>query len=431
MPFVPIAILGAGLTGLSAALAVQRRGGHCRVFEQAPGVGGHASTVEERGYRFDRTGHLLHLRSEELRADVLGWLDGQCVELERRSVVYSHGVYTRYPYQANTHGLPPAVAYECLLGFLEAREKPERVAKNFEEYCRFNFGEGFSRHFMLPYNERLFGVPLSEITSDWCDRFVPRPKLEDVLAGALGLPDRKLGYNARFLYPRGGIGELPAAMARGVRDLTLRAAPIAIRAARRELVFERELVGYERLVSTIPLPALLDLFDELPPAVRAARERLRASELYYLDVALTGRPKKDFHWAYVPEPRFPFYRVGQYTAFSPALAPPGCSSLYVELVQRTRFDLERGMPEVVQGLVELGLITGPSQIEFVRLRHLSHAYVLYDHAHAGALATIEPFLAENRVLSSGRYGGWNYSSMEDALRFGREAAGRALDSGST
>jgi protoporphyrinogen oxidase len=426
MPFVPIAILGAGLTGLSAALALQRRGASCRVFERAAVVGGHASTVEERGYRFDCTGHLLHLRSEELRAEVLGWLDGRCVELERRSVVYSHGVYTRYPYQANTHGLPPAIAYECLLGFLSAREKPERVPKNFEEYCLFNFGEGFSRNFMVPYNERLFGVSLREITSDWCERFVPRPKLEDVLAGAVGLPDRKLGYNARFLYPRGGIGELPAAMARGVRNLALRAAPVAIRAARRELVFERELVVYERLVSTIPLPALLDLFDELPPAVRAAREKLRASELYYLDVALTGPAKKDFHWAYVPEPRFPFYRVGHYSAFSSELAPPGCSSLYVELAARTRFDLERGMPEVVRGLVELGLIAGPSEIAFVRLRHLSHAYVLYDHAHAGALATIAPFLAENGVISTGRYGGWNYSSMEDALCFGREAADRAL-----
>jgi protoporphyrinogen oxidase len=223
---VPVAILGAGLTGLSAALAIERRGGECRVYEQAAGVGGHASTLEEEGYRFDRTGHLLHLRSEALRSDVLEWLDGECLELDRQSVVFSHGVTTRYPFQANTYGLPPEVAYECLLGFFEARSRPGPAPENFEQYCQAHFGAGFCRHFMLPYNERLFGVPLSEITTEWCERFVPRPRLEDVVAGAVGLDDRKLGYNARFLYPKRGIGELSRKMARRARDVRLGGAPL-------------------------------------------------------------------------------------------------------------------------------------------------------------------------------------------------------------
>ena len=32
---------------------------------------------------------------------------------------------------------------------------------------------------MVPYNARLWGVPPTEITSAWCERFVPLPKLED------------------------------------------------------------------------------------------------------------------------------------------------------------------------------------------------------------------------------------------------------------
>jgi hypothetical protein len=31
-------------------------------------------------------------------------------------------------------------------------------------------------------------------------------------------------------------------------------------------------------------------------------------------------------------------------------------------------------------------------------------------------------LTEQRIISSGRYGAWNYSSMEDALLMGRSAA---------
>ena len=108
---------------------------------------------------------------------------------------------------------PPEVAFECLAGFVEAhfaRDKPE--PKNFEEYCLLHFGRGISKHFMLPYNSRLWGVPPSEITSEWCQRFVPLPRLEDVLRGAIGAQPPELGYNTSFLYPELGMGVLSAAL---------------------------------------------------------------------------------------------------------------------------------------------------------------------------------------------------------------------------
>jgi hypothetical protein len=147
---VSIAILGAGLTGMSAAMHLKKRSTPFRIFEKLGHAGGHAITLEEGGYRFDRTGHLMHLRDAEIRADVLRWLKNDWVEVKRRSVVFSHGVYTRYPYQANTFGLPPAIASECLLGFVQAHFRQDKpVPKNFEEFCNIHFGEGISRHFIV------------------------------------------------------------------------------------------------------------------------------------------------------------------------------------------------------------------------------------------------------------------------------------------
>jgi protoporphyrinogen oxidase len=424
---VPVIVLGAGLTGLSASLELTRLGVSHRVLERSGRVGGHATTRDDDGYRFDCTGHLLHLRSDALRAEVLDWLDGDCLDIERKSVVFSHGVYTRYPFQANTLGLPPQIAYDCLMGFVQAQlAQPERPPRNFEEFCLAHFGAGFSRHFLLPYNQKLWGVPPSEIGSDWCTRFVPLPNLSDVIAGAVGLPDPKLGYNARFLYPRRGIGALPEALARRVPAVSFRSAPRLVRAERRELVLEDdEAISYDVLLSTAPLPSLLASFDALPSEVEAARARLRATSLYYLDLAL-GRPlATDFHWAYVPEERYPFYRVGSYSAFSPEMAPRSCSSLYVELASRERPELSTVMPDVVRGLVDMGVITSGSDIAFSRVRRLEYAYVIYDDARASALETIERFLQSVRAISTGRYGAWNYSSMEDALAFGRDAARQA------
>lgn len=418
----PTLILGAGLAGLSAALHLRQAGGEARVIEQAPHVGGHAITVEEAGYRFDLTGHLLHLRDPGMRALVTGLLGERLLAVARRSRVYSHGVYTRYPFQANTFGLPPGVAHECVMGFLQARARPaESEPGDFEAWCRAHFGDGFCRHFLLPYNEKLWGVPAREITAAWCQRFVPVPSVDDVIAGAVGLNDRELGYNASFVYPRGGIGELPAALARAAGPVELGRRPRAIDWRRRRVVLDDEEITYGRLVSTAPLSALGGLLVDLPGEVAGAFGRLRCAGLRYLDVALRVPVRRDLHWVYVPEGRFPFYRVGCYSHFSPDLTPPGGGSLYVELSDR-RADVPGRVPQALAGLVEMGLIGSPDEVAFVRERHLPHAYVLFDHAHAGAVACIEEFLAACGIQSTGRYGRWTYSSMEDALLDGRAAA---------
>jgi protoporphyrinogen oxidase len=424
---VPVAVLGGGLTGLSASLHLGRADVSHRLFEREQVAGGHAVTVEEQGFRFDRTGHLLHLRDPAMLALAHELLPAeQYRKLQRRSAVFSHGVYTRYPFQAHTFGLPPEVAFECVHGFVQAHfaQPASPEPQNFEEFCLRHFGPGISRHFMLPYNSRLWGVPPSEITSEWCQRFVPLPRLEDVLRGAVGANAPELGYNTSFLYPEQGMGSFSAALAART-PVELGRAPERIDLGRRTLRFADDELPFDVLVSSIPLPSLLRLLGDLPAPVAEAARKLRATHLHYFDLGLSRPNANPYHWIYVPESHFPFYRVGCYSHFSDKLAPAGKSSLYVELAERRTINPERALAEVTAGLRTLGLIKSEQDIELWRLRTIEYAYVIYDHHYRAALDVIEPYLAEQRIVSSGRYGAWNYSSMEDALLMGRDAAGRA------
>ena len=64
----PIAVLGAGPAGLTAAQALVRRGRSVVVLEADDAVGGIARTVERDGYRFDLGGHRFFTKSDEVRA---------------------------------------------------------------------------------------------------------------------------------------------------------------------------------------------------------------------------------------------------------------------------------------------------------------------------------------------------------------------------
>ncbi len=428
-----ILIIGAGLAGLSTAFHL---GGRCavRLVEREDRPGGLVVTDEVRGFRFDRTGHLLHLRNPSIRRWILPLMARRLRLVQRRSRIWSHGRYTLYPFQSNTYGLPPAVAEECLLEYLRVREEPPGIRiRSFLDFINVHFGRGFARHFMIPYNRKIWGVHPRDMTSAWCDRFVPIPHLEDVIAGAVGARDRELGYNVEFHYPEGGIGELSDALARAVG----RTVPIEYgtgvtsidRRGRAARLDSGEVVRYEHLVSTLPLPRLVGLLAAPPAPVRRAASRLRCTRLRYLDVALKIPAGTPYHWTYVPSPRIPFYRIGAYSNFSPALVPKGCGSLYVELASRRPIDMKRVMPAVTAHLTQMHLIRKASDILFAIPRGIDYAYVVYDHHYVKSTRQVRGFIEKEGIHSIGRYGGWNYSAMEDALVMGKETAERILAGG--
>lgn len=437
----PVLIVGAGLAGLSCAHHLRRP---WRLVERAAEPGGLARSSVIDGFGFDHAGHWLHLRDPALRSLLFQLLAGAggWLEVERRAIVCTRGVRVPYPFQANTHGLPPEVVRDCVLGFFEAGARaPDGASEpvGFEDFILHHLGAGFAQHFMVPYNRKLWGVPLADLSAAWCGRFVPRPSAAEVVSGAVGLRVEGLGYNAHFLYPaRGGMQALPRAWARSLpRPLELGVQAVALDLPGRRLRTNTgEWIPYEHLVSSLPLPALLDLVEgALPDAVRRARAALRATDVRVVHLGVEGPALWGAHWAYVPDPLHAFYRVGCYSNAVPALAPPGCSSLYVELSRPFAAEhhaLHGGDPmaAVERGLRELGAIGADAHVRVRQILDLPSAYVLFDHAHAEAVPCLLQHLrAEGGIHSIGRYGRWTYGGMEDAMLDGRRTAQR-IDSGS-
>jgi protoporphyrinogen oxidase len=431
MPDTDLLILGAGLAGLSAALHAR---GAYRLVERSDRPGGLCKTDVREGFHFDATGHWLHLRDPDMRRLAEEALPGGWVAVERRAGIWSHRRFTRYPYQVNTHGLPPEVVAENVLGFVEAtlgekgRALREREPANFAEFILRHLGEGFARNFMFPYNAKLWTVHPREMSTAWMGRFVPRPTLEQVVRGALGLEGDAAGYNATFIYPReGGI----EAFVRGLAARLPRAAecdvePVAIDPARKTAQLSSgEEVRWKRLVATIALPDVVRLCGGAPPAVRAAAEALRATTVTYVNVAARDVGAPPFHWVYLPEERYGPYRVGSASAAVPSLAPPGCRSFYVEFSAPGPLEGAAAVRQAVETLLDLGFVRAEADVLFAEARAIPHAYVIYDDAYGGAKAEIVRWLEARDILVAGRYGRWEYSSMEDALLAGRECATKA------
>lgn len=425
-------ILGGGLTGISAALHLSTS---WVLLEKNDRLGGHARTDERDGYFFDKTGHWLHLRdpyTQKLIADLLG---DKMTRVERKARIFSSGALTRFPYQANLHGLPPDVANECLLGFVQSWHTAQTTTlsppANFEEFIHQRFGPGIARHFMIPYNQKLWGVHPREITAEWCSRFVPIPSLADVVRGAVGANPPELGYNTSFLYPRqGGIETMTRALIGAIDpsrgEVRTGVSPDVVDVTTREVLVGAEKIPYDAIVATMPLPKLLERVRGLPADVERAATQLRCTPVRYLNVGTRQPPPADYHWIYVPEEKYPFYRVGIYSNALPSMAPRGLGSLYVELSDRgpaptgaARDALAR---DVAQGLHAAGALASPDDILFADLHELTYAYVVFDDNYYPATELIRGWLESHGIYPRGRYGYWYYNSMEDSILAGREVA---------
>ncbi|MBI4678702.1 MAG: FAD-dependent oxidoreductase [Elusimicrobia bacterium] len=427
-----VLVVGAGLSGLSTACHLDKTSGlDSLVVEARDKVGGMASSETVGGFVFDQTGHLLHLHRPEGRRLVRGLLGRNLAPHRRRSWIHSHGVFTRYPFQANTYGLPARVVAECLADFLETVHWPSPpVADSFRRWCLAQFGRGISRRFMFPYNEKVWRRPLGRITTDWQGPFVPKPKASEVICGAVTDQTRAFGYNATFLYPvRGGIQSLADSLASGLRPGVVRtgARVLSVDLAERvAVVGGLGEVRFERLVNTAPLPAFLSLARPAPAAVLSAAARLRHNTVYCLNIGVARAGVSDKHWIYFPEKRFPFYRVGFASNFSRHVAPHGASSLYIEASRRPEevVSLPRLERRFMAGLKGCGILRSSDRVLARQWLPIEYGYVVYDRDRAPALKTIFAFLRNAKIESIGRYGAWKYSFMEEALLDGKACAER-------
>ncbi len=422
---VETVIVGAGCAGLSAAYNL--RGREFRIFEKNDRPGGLCRTQNFGGYRFDHGGHMLHFKSPGVKAMVKRLMKDNLCEHTRRAHIFSRNVITDYPFQANTYGLPPEVVRDCIVGFVEAliqAEKNPGRPGNFRDWILYHFGDGIARNFMLPFNEKFWRTPLDRITTEWLGWSVPRPSLKEVVNGALGIQGSRFGYNVSFFYPRrGGIEALVRALARRVRNIELNQEAAEVHPNKRRLILESgEEVPYRRIVSTMPLKELVSRLRPCAGSIRDAARGLRHLSVLCVNLGVKGRRVSNSHWVYFPEKKFSFYRAGFYSNLAQAKGQR--QSLVLEITGRPG-ELDGREEELslsaLRDFAGAGFLGEDHEVEYMGWMKIPFAYVIYDRHRARWVPKILDYLERRDIFSIGRYGRWEYSTMEDALKQGGDA----------
>jgi UDP-galactopyranose mutase len=474
-----VAIIGAGPTGLSAAYHL---GEGSLLLEAGDRVGGWCRSIEDNGYTFDYAGHIMFSNDPYVH-ELYGKLLGDNVHWQDREAwIYSHGGYTRYPFQGALYGLPHDVLKDCLIGAIEARMGPlnagaapsaapaqsspsackaesitdccadgiaestaklvdlpkappaaQRQFRNFEEFIYGVWGWGVAKHFAIPYNRKLWTVPLTEMETSWLGGRVPLPDLEGMIEGALRPVPRPQGPNARFGYPlRGGFqalmdGFLPLLQG----DLELDARVTRVIPSRHRLVLaDGATYTYEKLVSTMPLPRLVAIIgDEAPLRVRQAASALQHVSVRCVNLGVARKDLTEKHWIYYPEDTV-FHRIFVQGNASPNNNAPEGFGLTCEIT----YSPHKPLPCEGDALIDLciadcirvGIFNAQDAVVARNQVDMPYAYVVYDHARAANVKLIREWLEEQDIELAGRYSEWEYYNSDHAFLAGRKVASKIL-----
>lgn len=413
-----VIVLGAGLAGLGFA----RHYPGARVFEAEAAPGGHARSHEFAGAWFDRGAHICHSQDK-------AWLDlvGATTPLHEmtKSTVLNHkaGRWFAYPVQNHLFDLPQADREAALADFLAAQDNYRgREPQNYEEWCRFQYGDFLVENFYRLYTKKYWHVPMSELATDWLGGRLLPSQVANIVAGAAGHQEEKQAVFRTFRYPkRGGFFAMHERLADGV-DLRLNKRAVRVDAEKRIVSFaDGTEEAYDALASTIPLPQLAAMVSTAPDDVRAAAGKLRALRQYCVNFVVDRVELSPANWFYIYDPDIAVSRVSFPFSLSGEEAERTAVQAEIFLPGDARPDEETLRDQAVADMGRL-LKFEAADVVAADIRSYPHSYVVSDLNRAPAVALVRDWLRGQGIHTAGLFGAWHYVWSDRAYASGQALA---------
>ena len=426
-------IIGSGMAGLGAAHYLSDNKMESVMLEKDSHFGGHTASHEfKEGFVFDEGPHISFTENERIKALFADGVDGHYREINAKVNNYWQGHWIKHPAQCNLHGLPTDMVVKIIQEIIDIQNQPEAKIENYSDWLYASFGKTFSETFPMEYTKKYHTTTAENLSTDWLGPRLYKPKLEEVLNGALSADTQNVHYITEFRYPdRGGFVSFLAKFITRT-SLKLNCKVVEIDVDSKKLKYESGAEeNYEHLISSMPLPEIIKVIKKVPDEVKQAASKLACSEVVIVNLGI-GRPDVfDAHWTYFYDDDIAFSRLSTPFLQSPNNVPNGCSSLQAECYFSKKFKPLDKSPEdyidiVINDLKKCSIFKDDEEIIFKDVMHISYGNVIFDLERKSALKTVHEYLDEVDIVYCGRYGEWKYIWTDESFISGERAAEKVL-----
>jgi protoporphyrinogen oxidase len=434
----PTVVIGAGPAGLTAGYLLTKLGLPVVVLEAEDQVGGIAKTAVRDGYRFDLGGHRFFTKVKEVDDLWHEIMREEFLERPRMSRIYwrdprGEGKFLDYPLRGPDvmKKLGPLDLTKALMSYLWAAIKPKGKEDTFEEWVSNRFGRWLFSQFFKSYTEKVWGVPTSEIRSEWAAQRIKNLSFFRAAWSAFfGNKDNKVtSLIEKFNYPRYGPGQMWETMTDDIRRL---GGEVLLEHKVDRIEFDGERCVRIRagdktwepsaVISSLPLRNVVGMAEPHPrQEVLAAAKGVRYRDFLTVSVVLDGEDLFPDNWIYIHDPNVTVGRIQNFRSWSPWMVPdPSKACVGLEFFcfqgdELWEMDDDKLIDLGMRELEQLGLAT-KDQFEFGFVTRVPKAYPMYDADYAERVSSIRTWLdGLDNFIQVGRNGLHRYNNSDHSM----------------
>jgi protoporphyrinogen oxidase len=411
----PVGILGGGIAGLSLAHFIKTES---FILEKENILGGLSRSFRMNGICYDIGPHIIFSKNKEILDLHTSLIETN--RIRRSNQIFYKGRYIKYPFENDLSKLPEDEKNYCVKEFLSnpyENYKPENMLQFFLK----TFGEGITRTYLQPYNEKIWKFDPSFMDTQMVDR-IPKPPKEDIIKSANGIETEGYLHQLYFHYPKsGGFQTLVEAYRQKTQDKAQTVTSVHIdKLYKRDKnwivstnkgVFETPL-----LVNTMPVHELFH-YLEAPSEIEDSLQKMKYNSIHIVIVQVKKDNIGDHFALYFSEKDTIFHRLSKLNFLGPEYClPDGGSTLQLEITFRPDSYLGQLKPEevsqkAVEDLIKISLIK-KEDITGVEVRTFPYAYVIYDLEHRKNTDAVLQYLRSIGIQSAGRFAQFEYLNSD-------------------
>ena len=422
MKLLHYVVVGAGVAGLTLAQELTRHGCRVTVVERNDVVGGLGRTWHYGDFHFDLGPHRFHTDSPRVEAYIRTVLASEVVEIRRTSGARMFGRIHPWPLRpAVLLSLPPTVMARCAYDLLRRRPRP---GESFESDVLNRYGPTLYELFFRPYTTKFLFHDPSALHRDWARAGVNRAVIDkrasaESLWSLLRTTLLPKPVETTFLYTAHGVGRFSEKLTAAIRGrggtvlLNRRVSGLDAENGRIvAVVADGERLDCDAVVWTGPITEASRLLG-LPPVDL----QFLSTIFYNLEVAAPFR--LPYQWTYFGGDEV-FSRVSAPAAFAPTMAPPGASSLCVEVTCREGDErwAEPGAltGAIVADLVRTRALDRADHVRQIHIERVRNTYPIYKLNYLRELQLALKSLSRfSNLLMAGRCGRFWYNNMDHSI----------------
>jgi sialic acid synthase SpsE/protoporphyrinogen oxidase len=408
-------IIGAGPSGLVTGWELAKKGIKVVIFEKSSMTGGMCRSWKDNDYILDTGPHIFHTPDESLSNSWKDFFGDILIEGDYWSKNTIDGDVSRlvdYPLSWESINNFESGLKEQILEELRSKDQDKSIgASSFYEYVNNLVGPTLAKMFFTKYPEKLWGIPTTEITSEWAPKRIEiREKISPFYIGQYAAVGK---YGTGCLYDRirdeiiklGGEIKLNE----GVSSIDIESNTcVKINTTANKSYPTSD----ETIVSTMPITLLGKMMGV------NTQLKFRGIATVYIGIK-TNKLKwpEGVHWLYFDKTELFFNRITNSTSLSPLVSPENYSLLSIEstYTKGDNFDMiptSDLIISVVKQAASTGLFS-ENDIEYTEVNKEHFVYPLQFPGYQDDLSKLTAKVdSVHNLYSIGTGGNFNYADSQ-------------------